>query len=266
MSSPKLVPPPPETLSPPPAAENLTRVYVWQLPVRMAHWVIVLSIAVLSVTGYYIYQPFLSARGDAAFTMARMRYLHELAAWCFLSAVLVRLYWFFRGNRWAHWRSFLPLQAWWRRGFRKQLRYYLFLERDPDSKVGHNPLAAATYLVVFGVMAVEIATGLALFNHIVDSPVLGWFVNWIPDAIPIRYVREIHFLILFVFLAFMIHHVYSAVLIGIEERSGLMDGIFSGFKFFPAAFVASDPVRGPQDAPVLAAGRSQWRGQPEARP
>ena len=36
------------------SAFPLMRVYVWQLPVRVVHWVIVLSIAVLSFTGYYM--------------------------------------------------------------------------------------------------------------------------------------------------------------------------------------------------------------------
>ncbi len=238
--------------------ENIVRVYVWQWPVRLSHWVIVLSIAVLSFTGYYMYDPFIIARGNQAFLMGRMRFIHEVTAWFFISAVLLRFYWFFKGNRWAHWRSFVPLERWWRKGARTQLKYYLFLNRHPDSEVGHNPLAAATYVVVFGLMVIEIATGLALYNHILGSKVLGFFVDWIPGIINIRYLREIHFLIMFAFFAFVIHHVYSAVLIGIEERSGLVGGIFSGYKFFPAAFVASDPTRREHEekVPAVAAGRS----------
>lgn len=223
--------------------EKTVRVLVWQWPVRLAHWLFVLSIAVLSFTGYYMYDPFIIARGRQAFLMGRMRFIHEVAAWFFIAAVLLRFYWFFKGNRWAHWRSFVPLEKWWRKGFAKQLKYYLFLSKHPDSEVGHNPLAAATYVGVFGLMVVEIVTGLVLYNHILGSKILGFFVDWIPLIINIRYIREIHFLIMFAFFAFVIHHVYSAVLIAMEERSGLIDGIFSGYKFFPAAFVAADPTR-----------------------
>ena len=238
--------------------EHIVRVYVWQMPVRIAHWVIFLAIIVLSFTGYYIYDPFIISRGSGAFLMGTMRFIHEITACIFAAAVLVRFYWFFQGNRWAHWRSFVPLEAWWRKGLRKQLKYYLFLDRHPDSEVGHNPLAAATYLAVYGLMAVEILTGLALYNHILGSKALGLFIGWIPMLINIHYLREIHFLIMFVFAAFLIHHVYSAVLIGIEERSGLVGGIFSGYKFFPAAFVASDPARRPHEdrIPAVPAGAS----------
>ncbi len=252
------IPVEPEHFHPIAREENLVRVYVWEWPVRISHWVIFLSIAVLSFTGYYLYDPFIISRGGGAFLMGRMRLIHEAAAFCFIGAVLLRLYWFVKGNRWAHWRTFLPLEGWWRRGFGKQLKYYLFLSRDPESEVGHNPLAAATYVVVYTLMLVEIATGLALYNHILGSRVLGFFVDWILRVINIRYIRETHFLIMFVFFAFVIHHVYSAVLIGIEERSGLVGGIFSGYKFFPAAFVASDPTRRPHEEkiPAARAGRS----------
>jgi Ni/Fe-hydrogenase 1 B-type cytochrome subunit len=238
--------------------ESLVRVYVWELPVRLSHWVIVLSIAVLSFTCYYLYDPFIIARGNRAFLMGRMRFIHEVAAWCFIAAVLLRFYWFIKGNRWAYWRSFLPIDPWWRKGLIKQIKYYIFLNPHPDSEVGHNPLAAMTYLAIYGLMVVEIVTGLVLYNHILGSRFLGFFVNWIPGIVNIRYLREIHFFIMMAFFAFVIHHVYSAVLISIEERTGLVDGIFSGYKFFPAAFVASDPTHRPHEpkVPAVRAGRS----------
>lgn len=238
--------------------ENLVRVYVWEMPVRLSHWVIFLSIVVLSFTGYYLYNPFIISRGNGPFLMGIMRFIHELTGFVFLAAVLLRFYWFFKGNRWARWSSFISFEEWWRRGLWKQLKYYLFINPDPDSEVGHNPLAALTYLVVYGLMVVQILTGLALYNHILGSKVLGFFIGWLPSLISVHYLREIHLLIMFAFLAFVIHHVYSAVLIGIEERSGLVGGIFSGYKFFPAAFVASDPTRRPHEekVPAVPAGPS----------
>jgi Ni/Fe-hydrogenase 1 B-type cytochrome subunit len=47
------------------ASSDLTRVYVWQVPVRVTHWLIALSIIVLSVTGFYIGRPFLTVPGPA---------------------------------------------------------------------------------------------------------------------------------------------------------------------------------------------------------
>ena len=238
---------------------DVVRVYVWEAPVRIAHWVIVLAILVLSFTGYYMYDPFFISRGSGQFLMGTMRFIHEVTAFVFIAACLVRGYWFFKGNRWAHWRTFVPYRPWQWRGFWNQLQYYLFVRRRPNSQVGHNPLAAVTYLAVYALMVVEILTGLALFNYVLglDPGLLRFSIGWLSSLVDIQYLREIHFLIMFVFLAFLIHHVYSAVLIDIEERSGLVGGMFSGYKFFPSAFVAADPARRPHEEqrPAVPAGQ-----------
>lgn len=249
-----------EALHPVIREENLVRVYVWQWPVRIAHWVIFFSILVLAFTGYYLYDPFIISRGNSVFLLGTMLFVHEVTAFVFIAAVLLRFYWFFKGNRWARWRNFLPLERWWRRGLLKQIQYYLFIRRDPDSEVGHNPLAAATYLVIYALMVTQIFSGMALLDYVngLGHGALDFCFGWIFSIMSVTYVREMHFLIMFAFLAFIIHHVYSAVLIGIEEHSGLVGGMFSGYKFFPAAFVASDPTRRSHEkrVPAVPAGRS----------
>lgn len=39
---------------PPPADVDLVRLYVWEWPVRLTHWLIVISIFFLSWTGIYM--------------------------------------------------------------------------------------------------------------------------------------------------------------------------------------------------------------------
>ena len=138
------------------------------------------------------------------------------------------------------------------------------MRKDPESGVGHNPLAAFTYLIVYALMVVEILTGFALYNYVlgVSGGITRILGGWLISLFGIQYVRETHFLIMFAFLAFMIHHVYSAVLIGLEERSGLMESIFTGYKFFPAAFVAADPTRRLHKQPLRAGGRGAGQGHP----
>ena len=50
---------------PPSADTDLVRVYVWEWPVRLAHWLIVISLFFLSWTGLYIGSPFLISSGEA---------------------------------------------------------------------------------------------------------------------------------------------------------------------------------------------------------
>jgi Ni/Fe-hydrogenase 1 B-type cytochrome subunit len=222
---------------------GMVPLYVWEWPVRITHWVIFLAIVVLTVTGYYLYDPFIISRGNRAFLMATMRFIHEIAGFVFIAGLLVRAYWFFVGNKWARWREFVPVgrRRW--HDFMGQLGYYLFLRRKPPFTIGHNPLAGATYTVVYFLMLVEALTGLALYNHVLGSKTLGFFINWLPWLISIRYLRAIHFFIMLALWAFFIHHVYSAILIGIEERSGLVGSIFSGYKFFPERRLTEDTRR-----------------------
>ena len=46
-----------------------TPVYVWEWPVRIFHWTMVLSLIVLTVTGFYMHGPFLVATSSRAWVM-----------------------------------------------------------------------------------------------------------------------------------------------------------------------------------------------------
>lgn len=111
--------------------------------------------------------------------------------------------------------------------------YYSFVRRNLARHVGHNALAAVTYMLIFTFMLIEILTGLALYSYTVSSKTLTFLIGWLPRWIDISYLRLTHFCIMFAFLIFVIHHVYSAVLVSWEERNGLIESIFTGYKFVP---------------------------------
>jgi Ni/Fe-hydrogenase 1 B-type cytochrome subunit len=208
-------------------------IYVWEVPVRITHWFIVASIVVLAVTGFYIHGPFLAAptAAEAANQMATVRFIHELAAIVFMCSFAVRFYWGFVGNSFSSWRAIIPHnreQLYWGR---EMAKYYLFLRRDPVPVTGHNFLAGATYTIVSIGMVAQIVTGLLLMAWVLGVPPITTFFGWgsmVPGGI--QTVRMLHYLLTFLFVAFAIHHVYSAILVDYEERSGTMSSIFSGWK------------------------------------
>jgi Ni/Fe-hydrogenase 1 B-type cytochrome subunit len=208
-----------------------TRVYVWEKPVRAAHWLIFVSLIVLSFTGYYIYNPFIISRSRTAFTMATMRFIHVTAGWVFLIGLLIRIYWFFVGNQWSRINQFIPMSRERWRDIRETGKYYGFLRWNPTAHLGHNAMAGAAYSAIYALAALEVVTGLVLYNNIIHSKWLGFFVNWIPRWIDIQYLRETHFLLMFAFWVFFIHHMYSALLTSSEEKNGCMESIFTGYKF-----------------------------------
>ena len=103
-------------------------VYVWELPVRIVHWTIVVALIVLSVTGYYIYDPFLGGSGGPGHPgsrWARCASSTRHGGFVFIAAVLFRIYWCFVGNRYAHWRALLPITRRQRRDLRQTLQLLL---------------------------------------------------------------------------------------------------------------------------------------------
>ncbi len=124
-------------------------VYVFELPVRIVHWTIVVAIIVLSFTGYYIHHPFLSGSGmpgHLGFTMGEMRFIHESVGFVFIAAVIFRIYWCFVGNEYVRWSALFPITKKQRQDMKHTLQFYFYFRRDPARLNGHNPLAGLAYV------------------------------------------------------------------------------------------------------------------------
>ena len=212
------------------------RVYVWESPVRITHWLIFAAILVLSVTGFLIGRPVINPAGEARahHVMATVKVIHFYAAIVFTTSILARLIWFFTGNSYSRWHQFLPVDSRRRKGIWGTLRFYLFVDRQTPPFAGHNPVAGLTYTLVFGLYALVTATGFAMYS--VDAPVGSPFrkLQWlIPLFGGLPWARWIHHVIMWLLLGFLVHHVYSALLMSHVEKTATMESIFSGFKFLP---------------------------------
>ena len=210
-------------------------VYVWEWPVRITHWVIVAALIVLSFTGWWLHHPWFAASPPVGpgvhpgFTLGVMRFIHELAGAAFIAALLARMYWAFAGNHYARFTTLLPLTPQHRQGLRDTISYYAF-RRGPPQAIGHNPLAAVSYIVLWIGFWVAILTGLSLLSWILDRPPWTTLFGWTWSVMGIQHIRLVHFLLMFAFIAFAVHHVYSAVLVDREERNGEVSSIVTGWK------------------------------------
>ncbi len=213
---------------------RLERVYVWEVPVRLTHWLIFLSIAVASVTGIYIGRPFLVVPGEARFhfVMGTMKVIHSYAAIVFTLSVFSRVAWMFLGNWYARWESFIPVTARRRRGLWRTFGFYLFALRKPPGFIAHNPLAGLAYTAVFFLYFVMVGTGLALYS--VDANVaspLRLFSFLLPLFGGPQSARWVHHVVMWLLLGFTVHHVYSGILMSQIEQNATVESIFSGYKF-----------------------------------
>lgn len=218
------------------ASTSLRRVYVWELPVRLTHWLIVFSIIVLSATGYYIGHPFVNVPGPAKdhFVMGTARAVHMYAAIVFALSAFVRFYWLFAGNAYARLPEFIPLSARRFQSMWKTMKFYSFLSREPDHYPGHNALASQSYLMIFAVYVVMIVTGLVLYAvGAAPSSPFAIFDRLAPWLDGLQMTRLIHHVGMWIILIFVVAHLHFVLLSSLTERTGTFDSIFSGFKFVP---------------------------------
>jgi Ni/Fe-hydrogenase 1 B-type cytochrome subunit len=224
--------PPGDAVTAAPAEETLVPVRIWDLPVRLVHWLVVLALVVLSVTGFLIGNPLLNP-SHAVPWVTWIKVTHKITAYIFIALILARVAWLFLSpNHWSRWTEWIPSSRARLRQIVPSLRFYLFLDREAPPVAGHNPLAGLTYTVLYAMLAVEILTGLALWG-VEGTGWAAWLTGWLRDLVSVPTIRFIHHLIMWLVWGFMIHHVYSALLVDRVEKSGLISSIFSGYKFLP---------------------------------
>ncbi len=215
---------------------RIVKVYVWEAPVRITHWLIALSIVVQSVTGFYIGNPFIGVPGRAGdhFVMGWMKVIHGYTAYVFIAAVLARIIWMFTGNKYAHWDKFIPVHRNRLRALWPTFRFYVFALRKPPGFVGHNPLAGLAYVLVFGLYFLAIITGLIMRGASADADsTLRSFVSLAPFFGGLYGARWTHHVVMWLLLGFAVHHVYSSVLMSTVESNATVESMFSGNKFVP---------------------------------
>lgn len=209
-------------------------VYVFELPVRLAHWAIVLAVVVLSLTGAWIGRGRLpeTALGDPG--MMTVRAIHLLAGWALLAAILLRVGWFFLGNRHASIREWVPTSRARLRELVTVLRFYASLRRPYPGGDGHNPLAGLAYVAAFGALLFMVSSGAALrpvpatwFDALLAAP-----VAWLDLAT----LRLLHRLVMYGIFAFLVLHVGLVAILDAETRGRVASAIVSGWR----------PARGPE--------------------
>jgi Ni/Fe-hydrogenase 1 B-type cytochrome subunit len=208
--------------------EERVRLYIWQVPVRLTHWVTAFSIILLSVTGSYIADPFLIPPGGHVMTTIRL--IHIVTALLFLLSGLVRTVYLLVGNRFARWSAFIPTSKFQATELIRQGAFYGFIRKEIPKVLGHNQLAATAYVVLFALLLVETVTGFALDGLMGAEPGATLF-GWLREIAGAQLLRVVHHLAMWAILAIALFHVYSCMLVDHIEKNGLTSSMISGYKF-----------------------------------
>lgn len=211
--------------------DERSRVYTWEFPVRFTHWINVLCILVLSVTGFYIGNPFIHAVSSKQYIMGWMRLIHFIATYTFLMSMLIRIYWAFMGNKYACYRALFPFSARKLGELVNALKFYSFVSKEPPYTIGHHALAGFTYLIVYLLLIFEIVSGFAMYSVNHKGAIWQLLGGWLIGVMYLPLIRLYHHLVMYVLLAFTLIHVYFAWYSDAREKNGLMLSIFTGYKF-----------------------------------
>jgi len=203
-------------------------VYIWQIPVRVTHWVTAVCIVTLSLTGGYIADPFLIPPGGGV--MSTIRFIHIVTALVFLVSGVVRTYWLLVGNRFSRWSAFIPTSRFQATELFRQAGFYGFVRKEIPKVLGHNQLAATAYLALFALLLVETVTGFALDGLMGAEPGATLFA-WLRELAGPQLLRIVHHLSMWAILAIALFHVYSCILVDHIENNGLVSSMVAGYKF-----------------------------------
>ncbi len=204
---------------------------VWGVLLRLYHWSLALSIITLTVTGFYIHEPWANSlvEGSGAWSMATFRLIHFIAGFVFTAAVLVRFYLLLFGNRHERAWAFAPVTPANISNLFQTLLFYAYLKKHAEPRLTHNALAGLFYLLTFFFALGQLLTGFALLYP--ES--LAWQGMALKFFGTQQQLRFIHYLLMWYFMFFAMMHVYIVIWNDIQTKEGLVSSIFNGTKFLP---------------------------------
>ena len=192
------VPPPP----------SLVPVRVWDWPVRVFHWTL-LVLVVVSVT---------TAKVGGLWMDWHMR-----SGYAVLALVAFRIAWGFAGTRWARWSSFV-------RGPAAVMRYARTLLSAPhETAVGHNPIGGYMVVALVTLLLVQAVSGLFANDDILTE---GPLVKLVTKATSDR-LTSIHNLGEKLLYALVALHVVAVLVHRVRFKEDLVMAMITGVKKLP---------------------------------
>jgi Ni/Fe-hydrogenase 1 B-type cytochrome subunit len=210
-------------------------VYVWEIPVRVYHWINAFAILGLAITGYVIGDPpALQSSTEASFSywFGTVRYVHFILAYIFFFNFIIRLYWGFFGNRFANWKNYIPYsKRQWKDMWHILKVDILMISCEDNPNLGHNALASFTYFLTFLAFLVQVFTGFGMYSgmsHAWLPSLFAWVPSMLGGDIP---TRDLHHIMMWFFILFAVVHIYLVFYHDYIEKNGITSSMIGGWKF-----------------------------------
>jgi cytochrome b len=185
---------------------------IWDLPVRIFHWVLVAIFVFQAVTGWI-----------GGYVME----LHLASGYALLVGVVFRVIWGFVGGTHARFASFLA-------GPGATLRFARRLfSKQAVPQLGHNPLGGWSVILMLASLAVQGITGLMAYDGVVTEGPLAKVVGIEASSI----ASEVHRWNFWVLVVLSSLHVLAVLFHWLVKKDNLMAPMFTGVKQVPRSFL-----------------------------
>ncbi len=186
---------------------------------RVGHWVHLLTMVVLILTGFQIHTP---ARFNLFGTLNTARQLHFVFMYLFIAIGVFHTYrWLISGE----WKDEFITAEDITSNLMPTILYYLFLRNEEPPKRGkYNALQEIAYFSIFVLAVIQAVLGFALYAP--NGP-FGFAINVVGG---LAAVRGWHYIINWAFLAFLIIHLYLVF----SEGLHLLVAMITGYATQPA--------------------------------
>jgi cytochrome b len=225
---------------------------VWDLPVRLFHWVNFLCVISLLFMGFImLYKKELGITSLDA--KIGLKQVHVIIGYVFVVNLLTRFAWAFIGNRYARWSALLP-----NRGVLSDARRYVEAMRQgqPQAYLGHNPLGRLAVAFLLLLMTTMAVTGLVRAGTDIYFPPFGsWVQEYIAaDQVPPSSLKpydetqvdaekfqtmkafkspfgKVHLYTAYTLLGMLLLHIAAVIVAEKREGGAIISAMFTGKKY-----------------------------------
>ncbi len=205
--------------------------YLFSPWLRIFHWIMVVCILTLFVTGLLITNPWFIFAVDPTYSgmmVDNIRNIHFLAAYIFSASFILRIYGFIvnPGDRlFSHvWKGYFY------RNVVDVMLHYMFLKHEHASYL-RNPIARCSYTFLYVLVFIEMLTGFAIYYMTNINGIGGILFGWVIPLLGGEYMAHlIHHYVAWGILLFAFGHVYMVIRAEFMEGESEVSSMFAGSK------------------------------------
>ena len=191
--------------------QNIQQVKVWDLLIRLFHWLLVSGIA-------------------AAYVSAKYRFgeLHTIIGYALIALLTLRIFWGIAGSKYARFGSFIF-------SMRETLDYLRSIPSgSPRHYLGHNPAGALMVFALMGLLALLFLTGLLTLAAIdFDGPFAAIALS-VDDQTSYLF-HHLHVWLVDVGMVLVGVHILGVISGSFQHKENLIKAMFTGEKDIPAS-------------------------------